>query len=241
MIDSEYRNPSRQEEDDLQILRLDEDTRKEELYRRVGESEILNLDGHDRESVDIGSLQQQRDQHQQHDQQQPRSLQIPFTVQQQQQLLQQQQQQLQYQQMLLQQQQKQSLSHMSVAASASAVPVLSSAAETTAAADLRRTRSDLDLSSGGLPSRQLPDDGGGEFYTAVGQDGKEIILRRYLNEQAPELDPFSDRGFLNMAMVHLQQQQPQPAGSVQGGSGSVRDQAVGPPHSGHRGRMEGYE
>ena len=25
--------------------------------------------------------------------------------------------------------------------------------------------------------------GGGEFYTAVGPDGKEIILRRYLNDQ----------------------------------------------------------
>ncbi len=37
--------------------------------------------------------------------------------------------------------------------------------------------------------------------------GKEIILRRYLNSQTPESDPFADRGFLRMAMAHLEQEQ----------------------------------
>ena len=39
--------------------------------------------------------------------------------------------------------------------------------------------------------------------------GKEILLRRYLNGQTPESDPYTDRGFLSMAMQHLQQSQPQ--------------------------------
>ena len=53
--------------------------------------------------------------------------------------------------------------------------------QTSSCADeIRRTKSDIDI-----VSRMAPDGGvdGGEFYTAVGPDGKEIILRRYLNDQ----------------------------------------------------------
>ncbi len=66
----------------------------------------------------------------------------------------------------------------------------------------------------------------GEFYTAIGPDGisdifgyaddiavviqhvsgKEIILKRYLNDQAPELSTsLSHQGFLSMAMNHLKE------------------------------------
>ncbi len=65
-----------------------------------------------------------------------------------------------------------------------------------------------------------------------------------MNDQAPDptADPYaaavaaaaeSQRGFLNMAMYHLQQQQQGGGGSSVQGAASVRDQAVGPPHSGH--------
>ena len=44
MLEDEERNSSRQGGADVQILRLDEDTRREETYRRLGDSEILSLD-----------------------------------------------------------------------------------------------------------------------------------------------------------------------------------------------------
>ena len=47
----------------------------------------------------------------------------------------------------------------------------------------------------------LPEDG--EFYTAIGPDGKEIILRRYLNDQNSET--VTKPGFLNVAMNHLKE------------------------------------
>ena len=43
----------------------------------------------------------------------------------------------------------------------------------------------------------------------LGPDGKEIILRRYLNDQSPDSNPFLERGFLNLAMHHLNNQQKQ--------------------------------
>ena len=52
VLEDEDRNPSRQGGEDVQILRLDEDTRREETYKRVGDSEILSLDHN--------SLQQQQ-------------------------------------------------------------------------------------------------------------------------------------------------------------------------------------
>lgn len=81
--------------------------------------------------------------------------------------------------------------------------------------DLRRAHSDVNLSSARDPHLDPGEEGdpggggdrGGEFYVATGPDGKEIILRRYLNSQTPESDPYADRGFLNMAMSHLTQQQ----------------------------------
>ena len=56
------------------------------------------------------------------------------------------------------------------------------------ATDVRRTKSDVDIAAArmALPPAAvggIGDSGGGEFYTAVGPDGKEIILRRYLNDQ----------------------------------------------------------
>eukprot|EP00095_Tigriopus_kingsejongensis_P012458 maker-scaffold696_size110080-snap-gene-0.13 protein:Tk12458 transcript:maker-scaffold696_size110080-snap-gene-0.13-mRNA-1 annotation:"cad86_drome ame: full" len=162
MVDEDERNHSRQGHDDVQVLRLDDDSRREETYRRVGGSEILSLDN---------PKEQMHKKLQVHE-------------------------------------------------------------------DPRRTRSELDL-----VHADLPDDPGGEFYTAVGPDGKlltierdrvtdinhpgtfadlgkEIILRRYLNDQAPESDPYMERGFLNMAMFHLQHQQTNPnQGPNQGPSG----------------------
>lgn len=44
VLEDEERNSSRQGGEDVQILRLDEDTRREETYRRLGDSEILSLD-----------------------------------------------------------------------------------------------------------------------------------------------------------------------------------------------------
>ena len=44
IIEPEERNSSRQGGEDVQILRLDDETRREETYRRVGGSEILTLD-----------------------------------------------------------------------------------------------------------------------------------------------------------------------------------------------------
>ncbi|XP_059097433.1 cadherin-86C-like isoform X1 [Tigriopus californicus] len=135
VVDEDERNHSRQGGEDIQVLRLDDDTRREETYRRVGGSEILSLD-EPKEQVHkaVGT-----------DPNHP----IQIEVQ----------------------------------------------------GEPRRTRSELDLAQ-----VDLPDDPGGEFYTAVGPDGKEIILRRYLNDQASENNPYMERGFLSMAMVHLQDQ-----------------------------------
>ena len=47
-----------------------------------------------------------------------------------------------------------------------------------------------------------PDD----LYTTIGPDGKQIILRRYLNDQADTVDT-TQIGFINQALGHLQQGQ----------------------------------
>ena len=67
---------------------------------------------------------------------------------------------------------------------------------------LRRSLSDNDL----YPRLHAPDEdeeGGAEFYTAVGPDGKEIILRKYLQDQA---DHDMRIGFVSQALGHLQQE-----------------------------------
>ena len=45
------------------------------------------------------------------------------------------------------------------------------------------------------------------YITAVGPDGQEFILKRYLNGVTPDQDPSIEPGFLNMAMSHLKDQQ----------------------------------
>lgn len=60
--------------------------------------------------------------------------------------------------------------------------------------------------------------------------GKEIILRRYLNDQTPEVNPYIERGFLNMAMMHLNHQQEQP--------GQVPSQN---PHAAHQQMLQQHQ
>ena len=43
-VDPDQRVPSRQGGEDVQILRLDEETRREETYKKSGNSEVLNLE-----------------------------------------------------------------------------------------------------------------------------------------------------------------------------------------------------
>ena len=167
VIETEERHPSRQGGEDVQILRLDEDTGREETYRRLGDSEILSLDH--------GSTKnhaQQADPH-----------------------------------------------GKASGASGALSEDKSPGRRLMVSRDPRRTRSEQDLVlPGDLVDKGSSEGGGpldGEFYTAVGPDGKEIILRRYLNDQSPELDPYADRGFLNMAMYHLQQEQDRQDGSNQ--------------------------
>ena len=80
---------------------------------------------------------------------------------------------------------------------------------TTDGSELRRSFSEQDLYLGG--SRQGP--GEAEFYTAVGPDGKEIILRKYLQDQADTQDQLR-MGFVSQALGHLQQE-------LGGGSGNT--------------------
>ena len=80
------------------------------------------------------------------------------------------------------------------------------ATTTTDGSGLRRSYSEQDLYR--LGSRQAedePDQGGAEFYTAVGPDGKEIILRKYLQDQADSQDQLR-MGFVSQALGHLQQE-----------------------------------
>ena len=44
LIETEERNPSRAGGEDVQILRLDDETRREETYHRQGESEVLTFE-----------------------------------------------------------------------------------------------------------------------------------------------------------------------------------------------------
>ena len=69
---------------------------------------------------------------------------------------------------------------------------------------LRRSYSDHDLSRLG-PRLQEEEELGAEFYTAVGPDGKEIILRKYLEDQAETQDQLRI-GFVSQALGHLQQE-----------------------------------
>ena len=41
MIDRQHRHASRPGDEDVQILRLDDDTRREETFQKIGDSEIL--------------------------------------------------------------------------------------------------------------------------------------------------------------------------------------------------------
>jgi len=85
------------------------------------------------------------------------------------------------------------------------------------AQDQRRAHSEMDL----YQSKSDPT----ELYTTIGPDGKEIILRRYLNEQADNsrIETSPKIGFVNQALGHLQQelgvpvpmQVPQPLDPVQ--------------------------
>ena len=83
---------------------------------------------------------------------------------------------------------------------------------------LRRSHSDHDLYHHQL---QHPDhdDGGAEFYTAVGPDGKEIILRKYLQDQA---DNDMRIGFVSQALGHLEHEYNGHAGHA-GHAGAVTD------------------
>ena len=167
VLDPEVRNHSRQGGEDVQIWRLDDETRREETYHKVGGSEILSLDN-------AGPAFHPNDPVRNHSQTQ--SLQINPTQ-----------------------------------------------SNNNALDANRKSYSDVDL------SKLAGFDPGGEFYTAIGPDGnyiiqtswrsvdernflgKEIILRRYLNEQVTgEADPYADRGFLNMAIYHLQNQEQHP-------------------------------
>ena len=67
--------------------------------------------------------------------------------------------------------------------------------------ELRRSYSEQDLYHVGSRQGQ----GEAEFYTAVGPDGKEIILRKYLQDQADTQDQLR-MGFVSQALGHLQQE-----------------------------------
>ena len=75
---------------------------------------------------------------------------------------------------------------------------------------LKRSHSDHDLYQGRHMEDDLDNDGGAEFYTAVGPDGKEIILRKYLQDQADTAvgvdSPDMRIGFVSQALGHLQQE-----------------------------------
>ena len=86
---------------------------------------------------------------------------------------------------------------------------------TTDGSELRRSYSEQDLYRAG--SRQGP--GEAEFYTAVGPDGKEIILRKYLQDQADTQDQLR-MGFVSQALGHLQQEM---GGSSSSGNPAVLD------------------
>ena len=83
---------------------------------------------------------------------------------------------------------------------------------TTTALVPRRSQSDVDLERlrhGQHKQRnsnlEASLDEDGEFYTAVGRDGQEIVLKRYHGALPDGVDPSNreDRGFLQMAMSHL--------------------------------------
>ena len=77
---------------------------------------------------------------------------------------------------------------------------------TTGGPELRRSYSEQDLPPAGLrPGEDELEQGGAEFYTAVGPDGKEIILRKYLEDQAESQDQLRI-GFVHQALGHLQQE-----------------------------------
>ena len=89
-------------------------------------------------------------------------------------------------------------------------------------AGLRRSYSEQDLYRVGSrqgPGEDEPDQGGAEFYTAVGPDGKEIILRKYLQDQADTQDQLR-MGFVSQALGHLQQEM---GGSSSSGNPAVLD------------------
>ena len=70
--------------------------------------------------------------------------------------------------------------------------------------ELRRSYSEQDIYQ--LESRLEEEVGqAAEFYTAVGPDGKEIILRKYLEDQAESQDQLRI-GFVHQALGHLQQE-----------------------------------
>ena len=70
--------------------------------------------------------------------------------------------------------------------------------------ELRRSYSEQDIYQ--LESRLEEEVGqAAEFYTAVGPDGKEIILRKYLEDQAESQDQLRI-GFVHKALGHLQQE-----------------------------------
>ena len=96
---------------------------------------------------------------------------------------------------------------------------------TTDGSELRRSFSEQDLYRGG--SRQGPGPGEAEFYTAVGPDGKEIILRKYLQDQADTQDQLR-MGFVSQALGHLQQEM--------GGSSSSNPAGLDPIHFYHQQR-----
>jgi len=66
--------------------------------------------------------------------------------------------------------------------------------------DQRRAQSEMDL----YQNKNDPT----ELYTTIGPDGKEIILRRYLKEQADNsrMETSPKMGFVNQALGHLQQE-----------------------------------
>lgn len=208
VIDPEFRVPSRQGGEDIQILRLDDDAGLEETYTKLGNSELLNLDG-------------------EYYYRKNGAKQGPASLQQQQLMQQQQQQQAREERIWATSDPRLTYSEMDLARASGAI------------ADWPP---DHDPGGGGIrmypsqpqslqqpyygpypppPPPQQPQHPAGhpnpnEYYTAIGPDGKEVILRRYLNDQAPEPNPYADRGFLSMAMNHLsqqpqhqQQQQPQ--------------------------------
>ena len=69
--------------------------------------------------------------------------------------------------------------------------------------ELRRSYSEQDIYQ--LESHLEEVGQAAEFYTAVGPDGKEIILRKYLEDQAESQDQLRI-GFVHKALGHLQQE-----------------------------------